>query len=150
MTTKAIDDRKLTGTSTEKTALESSLGADNAGLEFTITGGATYRWNGSSFNEISTGGAVHVTNTMRATAFASGSLGGTSLAVAMAGAPLSCTVILDSSDATRKIQWSADGGTEYFDAIYDNTNANELVFFINTPVTHIKFTGLSADTYRIG
>lgn len=103
-----------------------------------------------TYQKTHSGGAPLVIGTMRSAAFASGTLGSTSLVVAMAGAPLPSTVILDSSDATRKIQWSADGGTEYFDAIYDYTNANELVFIVDVPVTHIKFIGLAADTYRIG
>lgn len=81
---------------------------------------------------------------------ASGSLGGTTKIVSMSGAPMDCMVVLRSSDTSRKIQWSADGGAEYFDAIYDYTNANELVFIVDAPITHIKFTGLVADTYRIG
>lgn len=103
-----------------------------------------------TYQKTHSGGAALVTDTMRSAAFASGTLGSTSLVVAMAGAPLPCTVILDSSDGTRKIQWSADGDVEYFDFIYDRTNANELVVFLDYPVTHIKFTGNAADTYRIG
>lgn len=59
MSANPLDLSKISGTSALKTALESTLGASNAGLEFTIVGGATYRWNGTSFDEISTGGAAH-------------------------------------------------------------------------------------------
>jgi hypothetical protein len=55
---------KVSGTSTEKTNLTSTLKAEDAGFEFTIVGGSTYRWNGSAFNESLTSGAdrVHINN----------------------------------------------------------------------------------------
>ncbi len=133
-------------------------------LAVETTDNELYRRNpDGTYTKITSGGASHVNlrnssgveitslgGIMGAAAFSSGTLGGTTRIVSMLGAPLPSTVILDSSDGTRKIQWSADGGTEYFDAIYDYTNANELVFIVDAPITHIKFTGLSADTYRIG
>jgi hypothetical protein len=89
---------------------------------------------------------------MSLAAFASGTLpNATPVVVAMAGAPLPCTVDLKSSDAGRLIEWSADGGVTYFTAIYDYTTASQLVFFANMPITHIRLTGAAAgtDTYRI-
>lgn len=53
---------KVSGSSALKTQLESTLKADDAGFEFTIQGGATFRWNGTSFDQISTNGAAHVTS----------------------------------------------------------------------------------------
>lgn len=50
---------KVSGSSALKTQLESTLKVDDAGLEFTIQGGATYKWNGTSFDTISTSGASH-------------------------------------------------------------------------------------------
>lgn len=123
-----------------------ALAVENPGAYYQEIGGLLYQSNGVTWEIFSSGGG-----TMASSAFASGTLpDATPVEVAMAGAPLPCTVILDSSDGTRKIQWSADGGVEYFDAVYDYTNANELVFIVDAPVTHIKFTGLTADTYRIG
>jgi hypothetical protein len=84
------------------------------------------------------------------TAFASGTLGGASLVIPMAGAPIPCTITLSSTDATRKIEWSADGGTIYFEAVYNYNITDQLVFILANPITHIKFTGLSANAYRIG
>lgn len=52
---------KVSGTSTEKTNFESTLTTADAGLQFTTSGGPTYTWNGSSFNQIATAGAAHIT-----------------------------------------------------------------------------------------
>lgn len=50
---------KVSGSSALKTQLESTLTVNDAGLEFTIQGGAIYKWNGTSFDQISIGGAAH-------------------------------------------------------------------------------------------
>lgn len=53
---------KVSGSSALKTQLEATLTANDAGLEFTIQGGATSRWNGTSFDQVSTGGAALMTD----------------------------------------------------------------------------------------
>lgn len=89
MSANPMDLSKVSGSSTLKTQLESTLGASNAGLEFTITGGATYRWNGSSFIEVNTytGGAAHV--------FARGNSQNTPAAVTLAAASNTVIATLD-------------------------------------------------------
>ena len=107
---------------------------------------------GKLVRQKSVSGAALVTERISSSAFASGTLpSATPVVVAMAGAPLPCTVDLKSSDAGRLIEWSADNGVTYFTAIYDYTTASQLVFFIDMPITHLRFTGAAAgtDTYRV-
>lgn len=55
------------------------------------------------------------------------------------------TVALRSSDATRKIEISLDGGTEYFEPLYDFSSVTEKVVAVLSPVTNIKVTGVAND-----
>jgi hypothetical protein len=55
------------------------------------------------------------------------------------------TITLKSSNGSRKIEISTDGGVEYFIPVYDATSATMLVVSIATPITHIKVTGAIAD-----
>jgi hypothetical protein len=59
------------------------------------------------------------------------------------------TVTLKSADATRKIEFSTDGGTEYFIPAIDITSATMLITYASAPITHIKVTGLINDTLII-
>lgn len=56
---------------------------------------------------------------------------------------------LKSSDASRAIQFSTDGGVEFFTPIYDVNSATMLVVATNAPLTNVKFTGAVNDTWRI-
>lgn len=64
MSANPLDLSKVSGTSTLKTALESTLTTANTGLELTV-GSTTYRWNGSSFDVVSIGGAALVNDSFR-------------------------------------------------------------------------------------
>jgi len=59
------------------------------------------------------------------------------------------TVTLKSSDVTRKIEFSTDGGTEYFSPTIDVTSATMLVTYAATPITHVKATGIINDSLII-
>jgi len=61
--------------------------------------------------------------------------------------PLTCT--LKSSDASRKIEFSTDGGTEYFQPTYDVTSATMLVVATDVRISHVKFTGVANDTWSV-
>lgn len=62
---------------------------------------------------------------------------------------LPLTVTLKSSDAARKIELSTDGGIEYFVPPYSQTSSTLIVVTIDAPVTHIKFTGATNDTWGV-
>lgn len=76
-------------------------------------------------------------------------LGGTTKVVALAGYPIPSVFTLKSSDVTRKIEFSTDGGTEpeYFAATYDAVSATMLVAGAEAGLSHVKFTGLTNDTW---
>lgn len=94
-------------------------------------------------------GAACVTPTIP-TASALAALGTTTKVVAMAGCPLPSTFTLKSVDATRKIEFSTDGGFEYFQPAYDVTSATMLITSTNAGISHVRFTALSTDTWSIG
>lgn len=108
-----------------------------------------FEYDGNSWVQKSTGGTVHGTERMVGTFSSATIADGTPVVMAMSGAPLPCTVDLKSAAAGRLIEWSADNGTTYFTAAYDYTTAAQLVFFVNMPVTHVRVTGTTNDTYRI-
>ena len=78
-------------------------------------------------------------------------LGGTSKTIATAGKgyQIPSTFTLKSSDATRKIEFSTDGGVEYFQPTYDVTSATMLVVTTNAGLSHVKFTGATTDTWSV-
>ena len=81
--------------------------------------------------------------------FSNGVLSGTTSTVSLAGATMPGTVTLNSSDATRKIEFSSNGGVEYFTPTYDANSTTRLVVSFAAPLTHVKFTGVTNDTWRI-
>jgi hypothetical protein len=95
-----------------------------------------------------TAGVPHITQRMMGASDLV-QLGATSAVVAMIGKPIPSSVTLKSSDATRKIEFSVDGGTEYFQPVYDVTSATMLVAVANAGLSHVRFTGLSTDTWSI-
>ena len=79
-----------------------------------------------------------------------GKLISTTAIVKIAPTPSPTTVILKSSDAGRAIQFSYDNGDFYFPAVTPTLTATgEIVYALNYPATHVKFTGAAADTYFI-
>ena len=59
------------------------------------------------------------------------------------------TAVLNSENAGRKIEISVDGGILFFTPIYDPSHANQLVVIIRASITHVKFTGVANDAWRI-
>ena len=73
----------------------------------------------------------------------------TPIVVSMVGAPLPCTATLKSAAVGRLIELSTDGGVEYFTPTYYYSSATQLTVAVTTPVSHVRFTGAAADTWRI-
>lgn len=73
----------------------------------------------------------------------------TPVVIDMNGAPLPCTITLKSAAAGRLIELSTDGGTEYFTASTDASSATQLVVSLLAPVSHIRVTGATADSWSI-
>lgn len=76
-------------------------------------------------------------------------LGATSISIPMVGRTIPSSMTLKSADATRKIEFSTDGGVEYFTPTYDVTSATMLVVTANAGLSHVKFTGLTTDTWSM-
>lgn len=89
--------------------------------------------------------------TLMTTSAISGSLGagGVHTLEVGGGMGLPCTVVLKSASASRSIQLSVDGGTEFFVPSYDHASATQLVVTITAPVSHIKFVGTNGDAWRV-
>ncbi len=73
----------------------------------------------------------------------------TPVLVQMDGAPLPCTITLKSSDAGRLFELSTDGGTEYFSVAPDVTSATMINLSVASPVSHLRITGTTGDTWSI-
>jgi len=56
------------------------------------------------------------------------------------------TVTLQSSDPTRKIEFSTNGGIEYFEPEIDVTTPTMIITHYDAPITDIKITGAIGDT----
>lgn len=79
-----------------------------------------------------------------------GTLTGTTAIVKIDPTPIPATVVVKSADAGRAIQLSFDNGATYFPAVTPTLTASgELVYALNYPATHVKFTGAADDTYFI-
>ena len=79
-----------------------------------------------------------------------GTLTGTTLEVIVPNLVYPATIVLNSSDETRTIQFSLDSGASYYDAITPTGTATGQIYYIlNFPVTTLKFTGVTDDTYSI-
>lgn len=79
-----------------------------------------------------------------------GTLTGTTATVKIDPTPIPATVVLKSADSSRAIQLSFDEGATFFPAVTPTLTASgELVYALNYPATHVKFTGVANDTYFI-
>ena len=75
---------------------------------------------------------------------------GTTAAVEVPNVVYPATIVLNSSDETREIQFSLDNGISYYDAVTPTgTSTDQIYYVLNFPVTTIKFTGVADDTYSI-
>ena len=64
--------------------------------------------------------------------------------------PMPVSLVLNSSDAGRAIQFSFDNGATYYAAVTPTyTEAGQIVYVLTFPVTTVKFTGAIGDTYSI-
>lgn len=83
-------------------------------------------------------------------AFAVGTLpSATPVVVPMGGAPLPATITLKSADAGRLIEFSSDGGVEYFTPTPDVTSATMQVVAAKFPISHVRLTGASGDKWSV-
>lgn len=83
----------------------------------------------------------------------SGTLTSTSQVVPIPGLPnnikFPATSFLTSSDSSRKIEFSVDGGATYFTPTYDQTLTGQIVVAILSPISTVRFTGISGDKWGI-
>lgn len=71
---------------------------------------------------------------------------GVPLPIKMQGMPQPCVVTLKSAAVARKVEFSTDGGIEYFQPDYDVTTPTMIVVGSDLVLTHIKVTGQAGDT----
>lgn len=131
----------------------------------TLTDGQEYRLQGDTNGNLKVTGTV-TANTSGLALEAGGNLAtvagvqkpvtisgtlsnGTPVVQAWTQVSVNRTVHLTSSAVGRLIEFSVDGGTEYFTFTYDYTSATSLVVFVKVPITHIRITGTTSDTWSI-
>jgi len=75
----------------------------------------------------------------------------TPVVIAMNGAPLPCTVTLNSTAAGRLIEISTDGGVNYNTFTPTITATPQLIAALTYPVSHVRLTGNASgvDTWSI-
>ena len=79
-----------------------------------------------------------------------GTLIGTTLEVLVPNLVYPATIVLNSSDETRAIEFSLDSGVSYYPAITPTGSLTGQIYYVLTfPVAEIKFTGVADDTYSI-
>jgi len=79
-----------------------------------------------------------------------GTLTGTSLEVLIPNLVYPATIVLNSTDEGRAIQFSLDSGVSYYDATpLTGTATGQIYYVLTFPVTTLKFTGVADDTYSI-
>ena len=61
------------------------------------------------------------------------------------------TITFKSSDVTRKIELSTDGGSEFFEPNYDGqgVTATQIVLTITATASDVRFTGVAGDEWVI-
>lgn len=79
-----------------------------------------------------------------------GKLAGTTAQVAIPNAVYPLSIILNSSDGGRAIQFSFDNGATYYPAVTPTySETGQIVYVLTFPVNKIQFTGAANDTYNI-
>ena len=73
----------------------------------------------------------------------------TPVLIPMNGAPLPCTVTLKSAAVGRLVEISTDGGTEYSTPTTTLTTATQMVLAVTYPISHVRVTGATNDTWSI-
>jgi hypothetical protein len=62
---------------------------------------------------------------------------------------LPMTATLKSSNVARLVEFSTDGGIEYFTPTYDKTSSTMITVVSNSRLTHLRFTGAAGDTWSV-
>ena len=79
-----------------------------------------------------------------------GTLTGTTATVAVNIVQVPATLVLNSTQGGRTIQFSFDNGTTFYPAVTPTySETAQIAYVLNFPVTTIKFTGAANDTYSI-
>ena len=79
-----------------------------------------------------------------------GTLTSTTAVVQFPNEPMPASIVLNSASGTRAIQFSFDNGVTFYPAVTPTyTEANQIVYVLNFPVTTLQFTGVANDTYSI-
>lgn len=78
-----------------------------------------------------------------------GLLGAASTIIGVRTAAMPGSYTLVSTDGTRKIEFSCDGGVSYFQPTYDASPAAYITVAALAPVTHVRFTGAATDAYTV-
>jgi len=67
--------------------------------------------------------------------------------------PVPVTIVFKSSAPGRALQLQFDdgmpGAAEFFTPVLDQTSATQLVLHLNTPVTHVRLTGVANDSWQL-
>lgn len=69
--------------------------------------------------------------------------------IVAAGHKTPITAQLTSTDGSRAIKFSADGGVEFFTPTYAVTDAAYIIAISSAAISHVKFTGAIADTWSV-
>ena len=79
-----------------------------------------------------------------------GTLTGTTATVGVPTLVYPATIVLNSTASGRTIQFSLDNGTTFYSAVTPTgTETSQIYYVLTFPVTTLKFTGATADTYAI-
>lgn len=78
-----------------------------------------------------------------------GLLGAATLTVDIRKAQMPGSVTLISTDGSRKIEFSCNGGVSFFQPTYDQSPAAFITVAYLAPISHVKFTGAATDAYTV-
>lgn len=73
----------------------------------------------------------------------------TPIVVQMIGAPLPCAVTLASAAGGRLIELSSDGGVNYYTPALSVSTVPMALLNVVNPVSHVRITGATNDTWSI-
>jgi hypothetical protein len=79
-----------------------------------------------------------------------GTLTSTTATASLNNQRIPSTVVLNSAAGGRTIQFSFDNGATFYAAVTPTySESSQIAYVLNFPVTTIKFTGATNDTYSI-
>ncbi len=89
-------------------------------------------------------------NTSSGTNYNTGTLtNGTPFVVLASNLQIPATVALNSSAASRLIEYSVDGGIIWQPSVIDVTSTGQLIAKITSTISLLRFTGVAADKWFI-